>query len=45
MIASTINDDKTIADGGEDAILAGRYEIIRQLGRSEAVCPKQVCRH
>ena len=33
MIDNTINDDKTIAGGGEDAILAGRYHIIRQLGQ------------
>ena len=32
MIANTINDDKTIADGGKGASLAGRYKIIRQLG-------------
>ena len=32
MIDNTINDDKTIADG-KAAILAGRYRIIRQLGR------------
>ena len=28
MIDNTINDDKTIAGGGEGAILAGRYKII-----------------
>ena len=33
MIDNTINDDKTIAGGGKGAILAGRYRIIRQLGR------------
>ena len=32
MISNTINDDKTIA-GGEGAILAGRYHILRQLGQ------------
>ena len=32
MIANTINDDKTIAGGGEGAILAGRYHILRQIG-------------
>ena len=32
MIANTINDDKTIAGGGEEVILGGRYRIIRQLG-------------
>ena len=32
MTYNTINDDKTIADG-KAAILAGRYRIIRQLGR------------
>ena len=31
MIDNTINDDRTVA-GGKDAILAGRYHIIRQLG-------------
>ena len=33
MIANTINDAKTIADGGKDVVLAGRYHIIRQLGQ------------
>ena len=33
MIANTISDDKTIAGGGKDMILAGRYHILRQLGR------------
>ena len=28
MIDNTINDDKTIAGGGEDAILAGRHHIL-----------------
>ena len=32
MIDNTINDDKTIAGGGKDVILAGRYRILRQLG-------------
>ena len=32
MISNTINDDKTIA-GGKDVILAGRYHILRQLGK------------
>jgi hypothetical protein len=31
MIENTINDDKTIAAGGKDVILAGRYHILRQL--------------
>ena len=31
MISNTINDDKAIAGGGEGAILAGRYHILRQL--------------
>ena len=31
MIDNTINDDKTIAGGGEDMILAGRGKPIRQL--------------
>ena len=35
MIDNTINDDKTIAGGGEGAILAGRYHILRQLGQGE----------
>ena len=30
MSGSTISNDKTIAGGGEGAILAGRYRIIRQ---------------
>ena len=33
MIENTINDDKTVAGGGKDMILAGRYHILRQLGR------------
>ena len=37
MIDSTINDDKTIADCGEGAILAGRYHILCQLGRGGVV--------
>ena len=32
MIDNTINDGKTIAGGGKDVVLAGRYHIIRQLG-------------
>ena len=32
MIDNTINDNRTIADGGKDMILAGRYHILRQLG-------------
>ena len=31
MIANPINDDKTIAGGGEGAILAGWYRILRRL--------------
>ena len=31
MIDNTIDDDKTIAGGGEGAILAGRYHIIWRL--------------
>ena len=33
MIDDTINDDKTVAGGGKDVTLAGRYLIIRQLGQ------------
>ena len=33
MIDNTINDTKTIAGGGKDAILAGRYHIFCQLGQ------------
>ena len=33
MIDNTINDDRTVAGGGKDMILAGRYHIIRQLGQ------------
>ena len=29
----TINDDRTVAGGGKDMILAGRYHIFRQLGQ------------
>ena len=32
MIDDTINDGKTVAGGGKDVVLAGRYHIIRQLG-------------
>ena len=32
MIDNTINDTKTIAGGGKDVILAGRYQILPQLG-------------
>ena len=35
MTDDTINDDKTIAGGGKDVILAGRYHILRQLGQGE----------
>ena len=38
MIEDTINDDRTVASGGKDMILAGRYHILRQLrqgGKSE----------
>ena len=33
MIDNTINDDKTVAGGGKDMILAGRYHILRQQGQ------------
>ena len=33
MIDDTINDAKTVADGGKDMILAGRYHILRRLGQ------------
>ena len=33
MIDDTINDGKTVAGGGKDVVLAGRYRIIRQLGQ------------
>ena len=33
MTDNTINDDKTVAGGGKDVILAGRYHILRQLGQ------------
>ena len=33
MIDDTISDDKTVAGGGKDVTLAGRYHIIRQLGQ------------
>ena len=32
MIDDTINDAKAIAIGGKDVILAGRYQILPQLG-------------
>ena len=34
MTYDTINDARTIAGSGEVTILAGRYRIVRQLGRS-----------
>ena len=40
MIDNTINDDKTIAGGGEDAILAGRY---RSLTRWDKVVRVLLC--
>ena len=33
MIDKTINGDKTVAVGGKDVVLAGRYHIIRRLGQ------------
>ena len=33
MIDNTINDDRTVAGGGKDMILAERYHILRQLGQ------------
>ena len=33
MIDNTISGDKTVAGGGKDVTFAGRYHIIRQLGR------------
>jgi len=33
MIDDTINDGMTVAGGGKDVVLAGRYHIIRQLGQ------------
>ena len=33
MIDSAINEDTTISGGGKDVILAGRYHILRQLGK------------
>ena len=33
MIEDTINEDKTISGGGKDVTLAGRYHILRQLGK------------
>jgi len=32
MIENTINDDKTIAGGGEGAILVGHYRSLHPLG-------------
>ena len=44
MIDNTINDDKTIAGGGENMILAGRYHILRRLGEGgmNGACLKMV---
>ena len=33
MIYATINDAQTIVDNGEGALLAGRYRVVRQLGK------------
>ena len=33
MIENAINDEKTVADGGKDITLAGRYHILRRLGQ------------
>ena len=33
MIENTINEGKTISGGGKDVTLAGRYHILRQLGK------------
>ena len=33
MSDNTINDGKTVAGGGKNVTLAGRYHIIRQLDR------------
>ena len=33
MSDKTINDDRTVAGGGKDMILAGRYHILRRLGQ------------
>ena len=32
MIEDTINEGRTVAGGGKDMILAGRYHILRQSG-------------
>ena len=33
MIDNTINGDKTVAGGGKDVTLAGRYHILRKQGQ------------
>ena len=33
MIENTINEDRKVAGGGKDVTLAGRYHILRQLGK------------
>ena len=38
MIEGTINDGRTVAGGGKDAILARRYHILRQLGQGTIMC-------
>ena len=40
MIDNTINDAKTVGDGGKDITLAGRYHILRRLGQGgmRSVC-------
>ena len=32
MIDNTINDNRTIADGGKDMVLAGYYYVLYKLG-------------
>ena len=39
----TINDDRRVAGGGKDMILAGRDHILRQLGQSGENCACAVC--
>ena len=37
MIDDTINNKNTVAGDGKDVVLAGRYHILRQLGRRRYV--------
>ena len=43
MIDNTINDDRAVAGGGEDMILAGRYHILRQKDKKYRLVGRGFC--